>query len=277
MTIIQRLDGKTYDFDKAEIRTLDFIVESPNYSHNFQEIEGRLGAIDTTSSIGPRRISAEFLARSGSIATFSLLRDEIFEFLRSNEPFWLIEKRSTNKKWLVKVDGPFSIPQKNFFGKFSVDFIAFEGVAKSPKTTLQLEKEGILNNDFWSYGMGLETVDNSELLYTFTGKTFKVFNAGNVDVHPFESYLKIQINKVVSGGTGITLINKTNGSRFKFNKLLSTTDNLLLDGPVVKRNSLLATRDTTKEFVFLSPGWNTFEIQNASSATISFDFNFIYL
>lgn len=277
MTIIQRLDGKIYDFDKSEIRTLDFIIESPNYSHNFQEVEGRMGAIDTGSFIKPRRITGKFVARASSIPVFSLLRDEIFEFLRSNEPFWITEQRSTNKRWLVKVDSPFSIPQNSYLGKFSVDFIAFEGVAKSPKTTLQLEKEGITNDNSWSYGMNIETTDDSELIYTHKTKTFKVFNASNVDVHPFENHLKIQINQIAGGTSGLTLLNRTNNSRFKFNKSLSSSDNLILDGPVVKRNSLLATRDTTKEFVFLSPGWNNFELQGASSATISFDFNFIYL
>lgn len=277
MTLIERLDGKTYDFDDAEIRTLDFLVESPNYVNQFNSVEGARGDIDNGSYLKSRKITVSFFFQTSSVITSSLLRDEIFEFLRSNTPFFITEQRSTNKRWLVKVDSPFPLPTSNYHGKFNVNFIAFKGVAESRKTTQDIQNEGLINDNSWAYGMGLETTDDSELNYLHTSKIFKIFNAGNVEIHPFETDLKIEIKNVQGSTSSFELINRTNDSRFKITKVVTGSDVWLIDGPNIKKNSLLAARDTTKTFISLEPGWNQFEIIGATSATISFDFKFLYL
>lgn len=277
MTLIEHQNGNVYDFDKDEIRTLSFDIESPNFIHSFSEVENKRGVIDNGSYLKTRKISVSFFAESSNVQTFSLLRDEIFEMVRSEKPFYITEQRSTNKRWLVKVDSSYNIPQVFKHGKFEIPFIALEGVAESRKTTLDLEREGIVNDNTWSYGMGLETVDDTELIYVHTGKTFKIFNAGNVEVHPFESDLNIEIKNVQGSSSNFELINRTNNSRFKINKPVASSEVWKINGPVIKRNSLMATRDTTKTFISLEPGWNTFEILGASSATVSFDFKYLYL
>ncbi|MGX6993935.1 phage tail domain-containing protein [Vagococcus penaei] len=276
--IIEHLNGTTYDFDKSDVRTLDFRVDSPNYQHNLLQVENARGAIDAGSTIGPRDISASFLARSHDVATFSLLRDEIFEALKSDVPFYLTEKRSTNKRWLVKVKSPFDIPQVTTTGKFDVQLIALKGVAESSKTTQHIQKYGLLStDDSWSFGMGLETVDDSELVYTHTAKNFTIFNAGNVEVHPFESYLKIVITNIQSATSKVSLVNRANGSRIDILKPPLNTETWTFDGPVVLRNSLMAVKDTSKKFLSLAPGRNRIDLEGASSATVSFDFNYLYL
>lgn len=277
MTLIERLDGKIFDFDQAEIRTSDFRVSSPKYNHNFTNLEGKRGVDDNGSFLEPREITALFVARSSDLTTSSLLRDEIYEMLRSDTPFYITEKRSTNKRWLVKVDSTYEIPTNLFLGKFEVGFICLEGVAESRKTTQDIQREGLINDDSWSYGMGLESTDDSELKYTHTGKTFKIFNAGNVEVHPFETDLKIEIKNVQGSSASFELVNRSNGSRLKITKAVASSEVWLIDGPNIKRNSLLAAKDTTKTFISLEPGWNNFEIIGATSATVSFDFKFLYL
>ncbi|MDT2848757.1 phage tail family protein [Vagococcus carniphilus] len=277
MTLIEHQNGNIYDFDKDEIRTLNFDIESPNFNHNFSEIENGRGVIDNGSYLKTRKIIVSFFAESTNVQTFSLLRDEIFEMVRSEHPFYITEQRSTNKRWVVKVDSSYNIPQVFKHGKFDIPFISLRGVAESRKTTLDLEREGIVNDNTWSYGMGLETTDDSELKYVHTGKTFKIFNAGNVEVHPFESDLNIEIKNVIGSSTNFEMVNRTNNSRFKINKQVASSDVWKINGPVIKRNSLMATRDTTKTFISLEPGWNHFEILGADSATVSFDFKFLYL
>ncbi len=275
--IIETLDGKTYDFDEADIRTMKFLISSPTPIHNFMHVEGMLGDIDTGTTFGPRDITTTLLIRANNRITFSLMRDEIFEVLMKKEPFFITHKVQIGKRWLVKVKDSFVIPQKFYSGLFDVSFIAIKGCAESRATTKMINDDGLINEDLFSYGMGIETTDDSELRYVHTGKTFKIFNAGNVEVHPFESDLNIEIKNVIGSSTNFEMVNRTNNSRFKINKQVASSDVWKINGPVIKRNSLMATRDTTKTFISLEPGWNHFEILGADSATVSFDFKFLYL
>lgn len=276
MTLIRTLDGKEYNFDEADIRTLDFIVSSPVANNFFKSLDGMNGVIDYGTTFGEREITGYFLAKSSDIPTFSLLRDEIFSYLSTGQPFYLIESRMGGKQWLVKVKDSYDIPQKGFLGKFDVKFVVMSGFAESILTTQDIQKNGLVNSGDWSFGMGLESVDDSELVYTHTGNSFKVFNAGNVEVHPFEAFLKIEIKNVTGSSQKFSLINRTNGSRLVINKAVASSEVWIIDGPVIKRNSLMAASDTSKEFISLVPGWNTFEITGATSATVSFDFKFLY-
>lgn len=275
--ILKTLSGKTISLEDADIKTLSMDISSPRIANKFSSLDFMQGKYYTGGFYEPRNIECKFLMEASARDTFSLLRDEIFQIFGSLEPFYIIDSRQKGKLWLVRLNESFFIPQNNVYGVFEVDFLAFEGVAKSVKTTLQLEKQGIINDDTWGFGMGLETVDDTELIYTHTGKTFKIFNAGNVSVHPFANHLKIQISKVTGATKEFTLVNRTNNSKFKVTRELLQGDVLVIDGPVIKLNSTNAAKDTTKEFIELSPGWNNFEILGASSATVSFDFNFIYL
>lgn len=276
MTLIKTLDGKEYNFDDVDIRTIDFIVSSPTPNHSFKSLDGMNGVVDYGTTFGARDITGYFLAVANDVPTFSLLRDEIFGYLGTGQPFYLIETRMGGKQWLVKVKDSYSIPQKGHIGKFNVTFTAMSGFAESILTTQDIHESGIANTGDWSFGMGLESVDDSELIYTFTGNKFKVFNAGNVEVHPFEAFLKIEIKNVTGSSQKFSLINRTNGSRLVINKAVTSSEVWLFDGPVIKRNSLMAASDTTKEFISLAPGWNSFEISGATSATVSFDFKFLY-
>lgn len=278
MTLIEHLNGRVFDFDDAEIRTSNFIIQSPNYDNRFSDLEGKNGLEDSGSFLKGRKITAYFTSKASSNQTSSLLRDEIFEMLRSNKPFYITEKRSTNKRWLVKVESPYEVPTDRFLGKFSVSFIALKGLAESRKTTLDVNREGLLNDDSWAYGMGLETTDDSELVYIHAGKSFKIFNAGNFEeLHPFENYLKIEIRNVVGSSSKFSLVNRTNNTRFTIKEPIKNTDVWLIDGPVIKKNSLAAAKFTNKTFISLVPGWNQFEILDATSAQVSFDFRYLYL
>lgn len=276
MALIKTLDGKIYDFDDVEIRTRDFIVSSPVPINNFKTQDGVMGVIDCGTDFGPKEIKVSLKAKSYGFETFSLLRDEIFEILGSGEPLYVIEKRICGKQWLSKVKNDYDIPQKNRIGKFDVTFVALKGVAESILTTQDIQRDKLLNSGDWAFGMGLETVDDSELIYNHTGNSFKVFNAGNVEVHPFQSYLKITIKNVSGSTNKFSLINRTNDSRLVINKAVTSSEVWIIDGPVIKRNSLMAASDTTKEFISLDPGWNNFEVTGATSAEVSFDFKFLY-
>lgn len=269
-----------YDLLDAGIRTRNVLISSPTPIHHFEEVEGGNGVIDYGTTYGPREITCYYRAQSSSITGFSLLRDEIFNLFRTEESFYLIEKRERGKRWLVKVVNPFAIPQRNVYGDFEVEFIGIRGVSESIGTTQDIHNNGINADDgLWGFGMGLEAVDES-LIYTHNAtvnKPFFIYNAGDVSIHPFEQELKITISNVRGSTERFQITNLTNGSRARINVPLRSTDVVVYDGPNVTRNKLSFLRDTRKDFIELSPGWNNFRIYYCDSATISFDFPFYYL
>ncbi len=279
MTLIQRRDGTIYDLLDYGIRTRDVLISAPTPIHSFSEIEGMNGVIDNGTMYGPRNITCMYRATSYDFEDFSLLRDEIFNLFRTEESFYLIEKRIRSKRWLVKVANPYQIPQRNVYGNFDIDFIGIKGFSESIGTTQDIQRNGINAGDgLWGFGMGLEAIDET-LIYKYNavvGKTFRIFNAGSVPIHPFEQKFKMTISNVVGSTERFQITNITNGSRSRINVPLKESDQVIYDGPKVTRNGLEFLRDTRKDFVELSPGWNEFEVFYCDSALIDFNFRFYY-
>ena len=142
MTLIQRHDDTIYDLLDYGIRTRDLIISAPTPIHHFEQVEGRNGVIDYGTTYGPREITAYYRATSYDIMDFSLLRDEIFNLFRTEESFYLIEKRERGKRWLVKVANPYSIPQRNVFGNFEIEFVGITGFSESIGTTQDIQQNG---------------------------------------------------------------------------------------------------------------------------------------
>src|SRR5699024_8716389 len=102
------------------------------------------------------------------------------------------------------------------------------------------------------YGMGL-SYDEETHKYTHNTNTFRIYNAGNVAVHPFEMDMKITVEGI-SGP--YELKNETTGDVFKYTD--SNIGKILLDGPSGMLDGLQAYRDTNKRYITIAPGWNTF-------------------
>lgn len=276
MTIIQRHNGETINLDEAGIRTRDFIISSPNPVNVFEPIQGAMGVVDYGTTIGPREIRVYFRATSYDIDDFSLLRDEIFHIFRNEESFYLIEHREPGKRWLVKVQDPYSIPQRNIFGNFEISFIGLKGVAESIGTTQIIQQNGISANDeLWGYGMGL-IADDESLMYTHTGMDFRIYNAGNVPIHPFEQELKITIKNIIGSTNYFELRNLSTRSIFRIDEAILSDKVITLDGAKITMNDLNVLGKTNREFIELKTGWNNFVINGATSAEVGFDFRFYY-
>lgn len=276
MTFIQRHDGTTYDLLNYGIRTRDLLISGPTPNHEFGQVDGANGVVDYGTTYGPRNITALYRATSSDITDFSLLRDEIFNIFRTEESFYLIEKRLPGKRWLAKVSNPYQIRQRNIFGNFDVDFIGIMGVAESIGTTADIDRDGLNYGDGWSYGMGLLYNDESHK-YTHAGASFRIYNAGNVPVHPFEQDLVIRIISLKNTSEPYELRNVTNGSVFRINDGLSMGQTVMLDGPNITSNGAQFLRETNRGFIELDSGWNEFEVTGGDMAVASFDFRFYYL
>lgn len=133
------------------------------------------------------------------------------------------------------------------------------------------------DSELWGYGMGL--IDEDTLSYTQTitkGETIDIYNAGNVDVHPFEQELAITISGIRSSNKYFALTNMTNGSEFRATEGIKDGNVITIGRGTVKNNGSHFLRSTTKDFIILSQGNNRFKIDGATSAHVRFDFRFYY-
>lgn len=279
MTKIYRLDGSVYDLDSIGIQTKSFDVSSPPPRHVTVEIEGVNGVIDYGTTDGPKTINASFRFAAKDNIDQALLRDEIFSIFKTKEKFYISDPLTAGKRWLVKTNNSYNVERSYIYGDFEVEFIAFYPYAESIGTTQDIQRNGIdADSGLWGFGMGLIAEDES-LIYTHqmeAGKVYKIYNAGNVEVHPFEQDLKITISDIQGSGKFFELQNQANGDVFRVNESVHSGNTIVLDGPNITSNSLAYLRKTNRQFISLVPGWNYFMIEGASGAKVSWDFRFYY-
>src|SRR5699024_5227838 len=267
---ITKQNGESTRLSDLGITVRDFVVSSVNVEGIYSEVEGRAGTVDYGADFGSRTITVPFYYKASDLHDVPLLRDELFGLVVSSEPFYVREMRRLTyqtgenlfvggKRYLVRVSGNFDIEQEF---KYGFGELVFETVglpfAESIGTTQDIERNGLrYSQELWSYGMGLSYDDDSHK-YTNKKMNFAIFNAGNVSVHPFEQYLKIEFENI---GKGYRLINETTGDKFEY--LGRTTGKFVLDGPNMTMKGLQAFRDTNRQYISLVPGWNYFNQNKA--------------
>lgn len=300
-------NGESFTLEEYGITAKDFIVSSIEILTDYGTVDGRHGTVDRGSIYGSRTITVPFIMHSKDLHDFALRRDKIFDLVLSTRSFYIQEMRRVNylsydfaqlgegakqsegtenkliggKRYLVRLQNVFEIEQMFTYGFGELVFETTDlPYAESLGTTQDIHNNGINADDgLWGFGMGLEAVDES-LIYTHNAtvnKPFFIYNAGDVSIHPFEQKFKMTISNVRGSTERFQITNHTNGSRARINVPLRSTDVVVYDGPNVTRNKLTFLRDTRKDFIELSPGWNNFRIYYCDSATISFDFPFYYL
>lgn len=258
----------------------------------YQRIEGSNRFIDLGADLDKRLITVPFYIQSEGAHDFALLRDELFGMVISKEPFYIRELRRNKypdgvnqlvggKQYKVRVTGGFDLDQTVRYGFGEMVFETTElPFAESIGSTQDIQRDGIsIDSELWGYGMGL-LYDDESTIYThnaIAGRPFRIYNAGNVPIHPFEQKLKITITNVQGSSSRFLITNETNGSRSRINVPIQSSNTIVYDGPNVTRNNLAFLRSTDKNFIELSPGWNVFRITDCDIARIEFDFPFYYL
>src|SRR5699024_8626885 len=215
------------DYPKG-ITPLDIFVSSIEKERVTESLEGKSGSIDYGAIYKERPIELKFLLKANDTQSYRLLRDELYSAVDDIE--YVSETYQIGKRYKVKVDETY-IPERydnnQRFAEIEVNCITTDlPFAESVSTTQDIERNGLRYSDeLWSYGMGLSYEDNTKD-YSHRQLNFSIFNAGNVSVHPFEQYLKIELENI---GKGYRLINETTGDKFEY--LGRTTGKFVLDGP----------------------------------------------
>src|SRR5690625_533110 len=283
---ITKKNGESFKLSEYDIQAQDFNVSSIELMPTYGSIEGRSGAVDYGADYGSRTISVPFYLRAYDMLDYPLLRDDLFAMIASRESFYTRELRRPTefttcddgyddeyvggKRYLVRLSNVIDLDQQRTYGFGEMVFETTElPFAESIGTTADIDKHGLLySQELWSYGMGL-SYDEETHKYTHNTNTFRIYNAGNVEVHPFEQDLKITIANATKG---YKLTNTTTGDVFEYTG--ATGGTIELNGANVTVNSLQAFRDTNKRYISLAPGWNTFT--QSQNKKVAFNFRYYY-
>lgn len=276
-----------YDEDMYEIpfpkgvTPLDIYISSIEKERVTDKVEGANGNIDYGSVYSTRDVELNILLEAKDTQDYRLLKSEVYAFFQKHDSFFVSEEYEKGKRYLVSVDNKFipdRVPNNQRYAEATIDCTKLGlPFAESIGTTQDIERNGIDANDgLWGFGMGLLS-DEESLIYTHTGTSFSIYNAGNVTIHPFMQDLKITIDNIQGASDGFELLNKTNGTSFKINEQVNANQEIVLDGPNITSNDLVIDpRMTNRGFIQLSPGWNEFELNGADNARTAFDFRFYY-
>lgn len=288
---ITRMNGQTMKLSDINVQAQDFRVGSIEMRPTYIDVEGANGRINTGSTYGVRTITVPFYFKAQDLLDVAITRDKLFEIILSTEPFYIRELRRleyqngdnlivSGKRYKVNNSSTFDIDQQLKYGFGELEFETADlPFAESIGKSSDIQRDGIdVSSGLWGAGMGIivDPVSHKYKHNIVPGQKFKIYNPGNIPVHPFEQELKIVISDVVDGSTGFMVKNLTNFSTVTINYALSSSDIVIYNGPNIGRNGLEFLRNTKKDFIELVPGWNTFEVFNCASATIEFDFRFYY-
>lgn len=270
--IIERLNGTQYSLEEYNVRTLDFVVDSPEPRVDSEQVEGLDGHIDLGATYAGRAMRGVFLMEATDTADYPLLRNEVFRIFQSREQFYVIDDREPGKRWLVRIAGKFSMDQVRKYGRFGVEFQSPRAYAESVGTSLTsmgFEQDGV-----WQVGQGL--IDSTDLQYRHSTPTFSIYNPGDIAINPRNLPLKITYT---GASTDLAIRNNTTGETWSYSGNTTASETLTIDRTRSLKNGVVNVfGDTNRKLLTLAPGWNEFALTGAEGDfTIEFDFRFYYV
>lgn len=280
--------AKFYDnnmelIDTNDITVVDVEIPSIPFENNWTGGDDGIAPIYQGTDIKQREIKATVMMVAHDVPDYYLLRSDLYAVFGYGTFFYIILNEEDGKRYKIILNDSY-LPERLMpvMGKIEIPFITSElPFAESVGTTQDIERDGVNSEiGLWGFGMGLLSDDESQKythqLPRFSRMDFKIYNAGNVPIHPFDQELKIRISNVVGSTEFLELKNKTNGTTFRVKEKVTSSQTVLLDGPNITINSLQSFRKTNRQYIELSEGWNEFEMLGATGAKVDFDFPFYY-
>ena len=263
------------------VKPLDIFISSIERNRITDNAEGSNVLQDMGYTYGTRSIELDMLLKAHDTQDYRLLRDEVYALL--DRVAYVSEQYQKGKRYSVRIDSqyvPDRIPNNQRYAevKITCDVIGLP-FAESIATTSLIDANGLRYSDeVWQYGMGL-LLDNESHSYTHSGTVFRIYNAGNVAVHPFEQELQIDLTGII--GSGFEMKNLTTGDVFKINDEMKPADKFTIGKTnesdsmfMMTFNNANGLRKTNRKYISLASGWNEFRLNR--HAKTSFNFRYYY-
>lgn len=258
-----------YDIqDLFSVYCFDWDIAQVNPVDNFQKINTRDGQHLTSSNFDSRDINSTWHIIGANESEFRMLYYELHNFFMSRNGFWIVFGNEPTFKYRVKtkVFSPTYFNEKQ--SSIAITFNNYTGMRESVGTSLEIFSK---NKNFFSFGMG---IPNKDISFESNEKEFSIYNPSSVVIDPLgqDHFLKIHIK----GNGSPTLINKTTGESFTYNRVLNANDELILNGVDPYINGQPDGINSNHGTISLVKGDNEFEISGLSNSDVSFEFYFIY-
>lgn len=267
---IQYRDGSVIDLQEDKNWWVSsFRILSPTPDHETEKIDGRHGSLYLETTLQERKMHSKIMIEPVDIIDFDLTRDELFRVFNPLNKFYIIRDLQPNKRLEVSVDGDFDVDYLSLEdGEFEIDFVIHSTFLESIGNTLN---PLTTDSNLWQVGQGLI---GDDMIYVHSTNTFKIFNAGDIEVDPRVFPLVI---KFKGPSTNLIIRNKTTGDVWSYTGQTQATDVIEINQIRSLKNGTSIFKDTNKKLISIAPGWNDFEITGATSPfEISFDFRFYY-
>lgn len=244
--IIEKLNGERIDLTDYNVERLFHYIPSAPLLYPTTTIEGRHGLISQVPTYENREITVELLYKVKNIYEYYTLRDILNDIFTPFEPFYIIFKRDSGRRWKVRLSGSVSIPPSRHMAKFEAIFTTIEPFAESIE----------------------------EKTHNFTTANFNLYNHGNVKIDPRQSDLRITLKGTFA--SLVTIKNNTTNEEFRYTGALASANTLIIDNTRYTRNGTSITNATNKKLITLAPGENSFSVTGGTVSSVQFVFRELF-
>lgn len=248
-------------------------IASIKLSHKTEKLDGRRGSVFLESKFDERVIPVDFVYKSVDTIDYILLRNDLNALFLREEAFFIIFKVEPYKRWLVRLNSLIDMEpdEIEIVGDLHIEFICENIFAESVGTSLQLAEQNF-DSGLWGFGSKIDV--DKQYNYRFSSNSFVVENIGDVEIEPCESELEITIRAVAA--QYLQVRNNTTGETYRYNGVLSSTDELKITGVRSLKNGTSVFGATNGQLLTLAAGANSFSVTGGRVASIEFKFRFLY-
>lgn len=248
-----------------------FTMQSPQPITNYKSRTSQDGEYQNGDIIfGPRTVTAGFYFETQGDYDFESACREIWKVMFSRKVMRIRDNREPALVMYVYAKA-FDITRVSYYDMtFSVEFDMPSGFRESIVLSDELGKQdGAAQMD-----MNLPT--DTALSYVGTTGNFKIYNASDVDVEPYNKRHQLDITIQCAGAPVLT--NKTTGDVFQLSTgTMKAGDKLVIhNGVQYSLNDQPIEKSTNHGTINLTVGWNEFTVTGCSDFQITFSFPFIY-
>ncbi|MFQ3790842.1 phage tail domain-containing protein [Staphylococcus nepalensis] len=250
---------------------MDFLEDDVQVQDNNIEINGVDGVLPGAITFAPFNLELRFIYSGIDTEDYRLFKSKLRSIIYQRKPYYVWHSDMPGKKYAVLPQNTEIEDKFGRNGEIILKFLVWKGYSESLKDTSQFS----LSSGDWQFE-AVARADDS-IKYTHTSDYFDIYNGSSDTIDPLLRH-KLQIQIKADAPNGITIRNLTTEDKFVYNKPLTPSKTLTIQGvhPLLDGNRVGI--DTNWQWITLAPGYNAIKIEDDSiiSVETKWSFNFIY-